>query len=154
MTTPPCWTESELRASLDVYEDELRAAGKARNTVITYVQHPERFINWLVGRYSPRTSVPAGPEEIGSPRASKYDPLRTYLTSRHEPVVSLTFAQIERILGLPLPASARNYRPWWANEAAGSHVHARSWLEAGRRTTAVDLNAESVDFAAAAPRPS
>jgi hypothetical protein len=58
----------------------------------------------------------------------------------------MTFAQIESVLGLQLLASARKYRPWWANEKYGTHVHARSWLDAGRRTASVDLNASTVDF--------
>jgi hypothetical protein len=147
MTNPRTWSEAELRAALDVYEAELRAAGKARNTVNTYVQHPERFINWLVGSYTPapasRPHVPRA--EPGRPR-STYDRLRLYLAERHEPVIALTFSQIESILGRPLPPSARRHRPWWANETSGTHTHARSWLEAGRRTRNADLNAGTVEF--------
>ena len=47
------WSAAELRTLLNKYEGELRASGKARNTINTYVQHPERFINWLEGRYHP-----------------------------------------------------------------------------------------------------
>jgi len=139
------WTEQELREALDRYEIELRVAGKARNTITTYVQHPERFINWLVGGYRP---APAAPSNGLRPpgRTSRYDPLRQYLVERTEPVVRLTFAAIERILGAELPKSARQYRPWWANEEAGTHVHARAWLDAGRRTASVDLNAGTVEF--------
>ena len=61
-------------------------------------------------------------------------------------VVHLSFREIEALLGVALPASARRYRPWWANEEAGTHVHARAWLDAGRRTTNVDLAAGTVDF--------
>ena len=146
-STEQAWTEVELRAALDRYEIELRAAGKARNTITTYVQHPERFINWLVGGYSPTprpTSTSSSSTTSGG--SSKYEPLRAYLAVQSEPVVSMTFAQIESVLGLQLPASARKYRPWWANEKDGTHVHARSWLDAGRRTTNVDLNASTVDF--------
>jgi hypothetical protein len=111
------------------------------------VEHPERFINWLVGRYSPapeRAAVGASPNP-GTGR-SKYEPLRRYLADRSEPAVAMTFTQIERILGRGLPASARRYRPWWANESAGTHIHARAWLDAGRRSTNVDLNAGTVEF--------
>lgn len=130
-----------MREALDRYEAELRRAGKTRNTIATYVQHPERFINWLVGGYrpSPQTSAGGG-------RRSRYEPLREHLAVRAEPVVTMTFAEIERILGATLPASARRYRPWWANEEAGTHVHARAWLEAGRRTANVDLASSTVDF--------
>lgn len=140
------WSERELREALDRFEIELRAAGKARNTITTYVQHPERFINWLVGGYRPSVAASRGGEARSSGRTSRYDPLRLYLREHSEPVVRLTFSEIERILGVTLPKSARRYRPWWANEAAGTHVHARAWLEAGRRTANVDLNAGTVEF--------
>lgn len=140
------WTEAELRDALDRYESELRAAGKARNTVTTYVQHPERFINWLVGGYRPGPATPPANGAAPTGRTSRYDPLRRYLADQSEPTVRTTFAQIEQILGVALPNSARRYRPWWANEAAGTHVHARAWLDAGRRTANVDLNAGTVEF--------
>jgi hypothetical protein len=147
------WTEEELRAELDRYEVELRDAGKARNTVTTYVQPVERFLNWLEGRYSPaRTAAgtpttPAPAPHLTSHRGtSRYEGLRVYLSQRSEPVVRLSFADIEKIIGGSLPASARRYRPWWANEQSGTHVHARSWLDAGRRTANVDLNAGTADF--------
>ena len=135
----PAWTEQELRSALDQYEDELRKAGKARNTVTTYVQHPERFINWLVGDYKP---VSTSSQRAGS----RYDVLRKHLTERSEPVIRMSFQDIEDVLGTSLPPSARKYRPWWANESDGTHVHARAWLDAGRRTTRVDLDGETVTF--------
>ena len=160
MTNEPRWSARELRSELSRYEEQLRAAGKTRNTINTYIQHPERFINWLEGRYRP---VQAGPnwkpgltgsgddggvfgEERMSGGSSRYDPLRRYLAGRSEPVVRLSFADIEHIIGGPLPASARRHRPWWANERSGSHVHASAWMGAGRRTANVDLNLGTVDF--------
>ena len=154
------WSARELRGELNRYEQELRAAGKARNTINTYVQHPERFINWLEGRYRPTQSDPSwnpglppsdgGRSDFTEKRmpggSSRYDPLRRHLAGRSEPVVHLSFAEIERIIGGPLPASARRHRPWWANERSGSHVHASAWMGAGRRTANVDLNAGTVDF--------
>jgi len=161
MTSEARWSARELRSELNCYEEELRAAGKTRNTVSTYVQHPERFINWLEGRYRPTQADPNwkpglttsgdDPGAFGKERmsrgSSRYDPLRRYLAGRSEPVVHLSFAEIERIIGGPLPPSARRHRPWWANERSGSHVHASAWMGAGRRTANVDLNADTVDFA-------
>ena len=43
MTNEPRWSARELKSELNRYEEELRAAGKTRNTINTYVQHPERF---------------------------------------------------------------------------------------------------------------
>jgi hypothetical protein len=161
MTSEPRWSAQELRSELDRYEEELRAAGRARNTINTYVQHPERFINWLEGRYRPTQADPnrklgliasvddrgAFGDERMSRGSSRYDPLRRYLAGRSEPVVHLSFAEIERIISGPLPASARRHRPWWANERSGSHVHASAWMGTGRRTANVDLNLGTVDFA-------
>lgn len=160
MTNEARWSARELRSQLNRYEEELRAAGKTRNTINTYVQHPERFVNWLEGRYRPMQADPnwepdlptsgddrgaVGDDRI-SGRSSRYDPLRSYLAGRSEPVVHLSFAEVEHIIGGPLPASARRHRPWWANERSGSHVHASAWMEAGRRTANVDLNIGAVDF--------
>jgi hypothetical protein len=145
MTTERYWTEQELRLRLNDYENELRTAGKARNTINTYVQHPERFINWLVGGYTPRAATLPTSDAAARP-SSKYEPLRAYLSTCDEPVIRLTFSQIERILQTNLPTSARKYRPWWANELDGTHIHARAWIDAGRKTANVDMNAEAVDF--------
>ena len=60
--------------------------------------------------------------------------------------VLLTIEQIERIIGLPLPMSARNYRAWWANEARGRHVQARAWTEFGWQVVEVNLASEMVRF--------
>jgi hypothetical protein len=79
----------------------------------------------------------------------RYDPLREFLSATTEPSLRLTFAQIETILGDSLPASAREHQAWWANELAGTHSHARSWLDAGYRTQHLDLNAQTVEFARA-----
>lgn len=77
---------------------------------------------------------------------SMYEPLKAFLEGRSEPVIRMTFAEIEGILGRPLPASARKYSAWWANEQSGSHSHARSWMEAHRMTRRLDLNSASVEF--------
>jgi hypothetical protein len=90
-------------------------------------------------RQSKRAAAASGSD--GGP--SKYDPLKKHLAERSEPVVSLSFGEIERILGFSLPPSARKHRAFWAN---GGHLIASAWLDAGRRMTHVDLNAEAVDF--------
>jgi hypothetical protein len=60
----------------------------------------------------------------------------------------MTFQQIESIIGGSLPASARRYRPWWANDARG-HAHADAWLGEGYRTEEVDMRGEKLVFARA-----
>ena len=149
------WTERELRGALDRYETELRAAGKARNTVAWYVGHPERFLNWLVR--TSRTSPVGDPRAITKrtevddmdkavPWNSQYRPLFDHLSAQAGPLLPLSFTTIERVLGRPLPASARRYRQWWENEREGTHGHARAWRDAGYRTRNVDFTAGTVEF--------
>lgn len=76
----------------------------------------------------------------------KYDPLRHLLARQPGSSVRLSFADIESALDEILPYSARAYREWWANETVGSHVQARSWLSAGWKVEAVDLERGIVAF--------
>ena len=55
-------------------------------------------------------------------------------------------SQIERVVGAPLPASARRHCAWWANERIGTHSHARAWLDAGYETRDLDVNGATVEF--------
>ena len=43
----------------------------------------------------------------------------------------MSFEQIERILNDQLAKFAKEYTAWWNNEIDGSHVQARSWIDAG-----------------------
>jgi hypothetical protein len=82
---------------------------------------------------------------------SKYDPLGSYLVRQGAREIRLTFGEIEKLLGFPLPASARKHRPWWANDRA--HVMARVWLDAGYVSEQVDMDGEQVVFRATRGRP-
>ena len=77
---------------------------------------------------------------------SKYDPLTIHLIDSQEMVVTLSFAQIERILDTDLPQSAFRHNAWWANETEGTHTHSNSWMDAGYRTENVNLNSTTVTF--------
>jgi hypothetical protein len=74
---------------------------------------------------------------------SKYDPLRTFLKADPALPLTLSFAQVELILGSELPASARIHQPWWGNDA--THSHAMAWLAAGLRATS-DIHQRRVTF--------
>lgn len=76
---------------------------------------------------------------------SKYEPLTHHLAARKEPRIAMRFSEIERLLGFPLPRSARTHRPWWANSGHG-HVQAKGWLDAGFASQDVDLEAECLEF--------
>jgi hypothetical protein len=48
------WTVEELRAELERYAAELRAANMTPGTVQTYTDRAHRFVSWLSGDYRPQ----------------------------------------------------------------------------------------------------
>jgi hypothetical protein len=76
---------------------------------------------------------------------SKYDPLAIFLKQSAVQRLSMSFAEIEKVLGFKLPTSAHGYPAWWANERT-SHVQARSWMAAGYETEQVDLTGKKLVF--------
>ena len=88
---------------------------------------------------------------------AKYHPLKEFLVAQKIDELDLTFPEIERTLGFPLPYSARVHPAWWSNHAE-SHVQARAWLDAGWQAWQVNLKGETVLFrkkqpSAPIPRP-
>lgn len=63
----------------------------------------------------------------------RYDPLRDYLARQQSRELILSFQEIERIIGGPLPPSAYTHPWWWRNEdlKTTKHVQCRSWQVAG-----------------------
>ncbi|MBV6413779.1 MAG: Endonuclease NucS [Xanthomonadales bacterium] len=74
---------------------------------------------------------------------SRYEGLTATLLTRKEQRVTLTFAELDGIVG-GLPNSAKTYGAWWANNR-NSQPHARYWLDAGRRASP-DFRAECAVF--------
>jgi hypothetical protein len=83
---------------------------------------------------------------------SKYNPLSARLAGHAGPEWRASFAELEEVLGFPLPKGARTGRNWWRNDAAAPH--ARAWSGAGWEAGDVDHVAGLVTFRKiAAPRP-
>jgi hypothetical protein len=74
------------------------------------------------------------------PGPRKYDPLTWYLASLVMDEVTLVLAEIEAIIGVPLPASAER-ASFWANmgSAWGGSSQAQAWRRAGWRVERTDL---------------
>ena len=75
---------------------------------------------------------------------SKYEPLRSFLKSKGAPVIPMSFAEIEKVLGFKLPNSQR-YPAWWSNNPT-NNVMTNEWLAAGYRTEQVDIEAGRLVF--------
>ena len=76
---------------------------------------------------------------------SKYAALETYLLESGQEAVSMTFGDIEKIIGADLPPSAFKHRPWWSNNPSNS-VITNSWLKAGYKTENVDMAGKKLVF--------
>lgn len=80
---------------------------------------------------------------------AKYDPLFEFLCRAGDGPVTVSFDEIERLVG-GLPKSASTHRAWWSNEAdGGSHVQSRAWLNTGRQVESVDVARRLVRFSTA-----
>ena len=80
-------------------------------------------------------------------KRSKYAPLYNHLCRIQSDEWETTFAEIEMILGFPLPASARLHRPWWGNQKSNNdRSQALAWGAAGWDTSDVDIEGETLVF--------
>jgi CBS domain-containing protein len=87
-------------------------------------------------------------DEVDDVDGSRYAPLGAWLEAlpADSDRVTLTFSDIERLIGAPLPASARQYRSWWGNIPQG-HAQTKQWLDVGWRVAGVSSRDEGVTFA-------
>jgi DNA-binding XRE family transcriptional regulator len=76
---------------------------------------------------------------------TRYWPLFNYLQQSDQAEVTLSFSEVENLLGGPLPESARKSRAWWSNRSS-SALQASAWMEAGYHVEALNLEQEQVTF--------
>ncbi len=74
----------------------------------------------------------------------KYSPLKEFLAANGQDYVPMTFADIENVLGLQLPAS-KQYPAWWSNNPSNNPM-TKEWLEAGYETESVNTAAGKLVF--------
>jgi DNA-binding transcriptional regulator YiaG len=76
---------------------------------------------------------------------NKYHPLQEFLQRCDRDQITLTFSEIEALIGEPLPESARSKRSWWSNRRKGG-LQASSWMDADYTVQTLDLQVEKVTF--------
>lgn len=77
------------------------------------------------------------------PYNGKYKKLTEHLELLGSPAASLTFDEVEAIIGFQLPESARLYQAWWANQPKGQSL---AWLRAGFRTCRLSMEEKRLTF--------
>jgi hypothetical protein len=87
------------------------------------------------------------PKPPGRVMSGKYLLLYKYLENRYADTVVLTFAEIEDLLGFPLPGQARLQQEWWTDAEPGvtGPKYSDSWILASR-TAVPNLVARIVVF--------
>jgi hypothetical protein len=76
-----------------------------------------------------------------------YARLAAYLAERAGPRVTLTFDEVEAIIGGILPLIARLNRGWWGNRWVGQRYHGGAWDRIGWHIEQLDTYAGTVTFA-------
>ncbi len=74
----------------------------------------------------------------------KFYPLKQYLSHISASAVTLTFRQIEEIIGMTLCDAARKHTAYW--HPAKGHTIWLAWEEAGWKLSHLDIRAEYVSF--------
>lgn len=77
---------------------------------------------------------------------SSYQGLADHLAARKDDSWEASFAEVEQVLGRPLPPSAYRYNAWWANQTGPGHSQTHGWRSAGWKTTKLDLEGRRVRF--------
>ncbi len=75
--------------------------------------------------------------------SKKYRKLSEHLAGLDEGRWEADFVDVEQVLGVPLPASARTYQAWWANQMRSQSL---GWQLAGWKAVDLDLKNEKVTF--------
>ena len=81
---------------------------------------------------------------------SKYAPLESHLRDSGRAHVSMTFNEIERVIGAQLPPAAFKHRALWSNNPS-NWVMTKAWLAAGYETERVDMEKHKLVFRKAVP---
>lgn len=97
------------------------------------------------------TVIPTADEPY--PGESRYATLAIWLQEQPTEldVVTLSFKEIEKIIGGELPQSAYKNRSWWSNDTVG-HVQSQQWLGVGWRVAIANRTDEWVRFSRIAER--
>ncbi|MEM9214269.1 MAG: helix-turn-helix domain-containing protein [Cyanobacteria bacterium P01_F01_bin.150] len=77
---------------------------------------------------------------------SKYHPLFKHLQHCKDAEITLSFAEIEALIGDTLPASARVRRNWWSNRDSTSALQAKAWIHAEYHVKTTNLEEQQVTF--------
>ena len=68
----------------------------------------------------------------------KYDPLTNFLATTNKNKITLTYSEIEKVIGFELPKSSYSDNRWWLNNDK-THTQSAAWGNASYEVKFVDL---------------
>jgi len=101
----------------------------------------EKHFEAFLERHCNNKSIP----DVQKGKVSKYVALTEHLSKIDNESITMSFEEIEKIIDMKLPRSARLYRSWWSN-CSKTHVQALGWLNGQKKVMKVDLKNNIVVF--------
>lgn len=108
-------------------------------------KHTDIF-EWMIEKYDllHNALIAVGEIDANQRTEKKFDPLKEFLVNSTEAEMTLSFRQIEDIIGETLCKSAYNYNAYWNPSA--THILPHTIIEAGYEIVNVDLIGKSVEL--------
>jgi hypothetical protein len=85
------------------------------------------------------------PDSTPARKRSRYQDLADWLTAQPGSLVTLTFTEVEAIVGARLPATARLERGWWTS-LDDRHQYVQRWRARGWEVRTFDRRRRTVTF--------
>ena len=149
--------ESKKEKIESVFGDKLDWYSSKQNSVakrIIYKKECEIFnpakqqelFSWMIDKYDELCNalVVVGELDEDTSPDNKFDPLKKYLKEMKKNEVTLSFSDVEKIIGTELCKSAYNYSAYW--HPSPTHTLPNTILDAGYKIAAVDLLAKRIQL--------
>ncbi len=150
--------ESKKEVIEDKFGDKLDWYSSKKNSVakrIIYKHECEIFnpkkqyeiFSWMIDKYDELSNALAGAGEIDLDRelsTDKFGTLKQYLIDCKKESLSMTFDEIEQIIGTKLCKSAYNYSAYWV--ASETHTMPNTILDVGYKISSVDLIGKRINL--------
>lgn len=143
--------ESKFGDKLDWYSSRETSIAKRivyqHEADVFNLEKQQEIFDWMIEKFDLLVDALKDVGELENKKVSygKFFELKKYLKSCDKDRISLTFAEIENIIGNKLSKSAYTYREYWSQSK--SHTMANTIVEAGYEIISVDLKFEKIDLA-------
>ena len=106
----------------------------------------EELFDWMIEKFDSLVDALISADELDNeePSGEKFSEIKKYLKSCGKSKISLTFAEVENIIGTELCRSAYTYPVYW--KPSKTHTMANTIVAAGYEVISVDLTSKKIDL--------